>query len=210
MKQIIMILWLLCACNSLLIAQTDNEFSLPVRMASMQAARISESQARLHWQVICRVAFAKFDIQKSRDGVNFETIHTFQADKVRCQSPFDYTDAAAAGQGYYRIRVGDIDGQFTSEKIIFVSGNKEETTSFIVVNPILNEHIQVRASIRQKQTFNFALIDPSGRKVYQQQMDFNEGGISFNWIPTVRWTRGYYTLLVIGTDYKQIIRLLRL
>lgn len=210
MKQTIVTLWLFFAFGPLLHAQADNEFSLPVRMASMHAARISENQAHIKWQVICRVSFAKFEIQKSINGVNFETIHSFQADKVRCQSPFDYIDAAATGQGYYRIRVGDIDGQFTSEKIIFVGGIKGETTSFIVINPVVNGHMLVRASIRQKQTFNFVLIDPTGRNVYQQQMEFNEGGISFNWYPSVKWVNGYYTLVVVGTDYKQVIRLLKL
>jgi hypothetical protein len=209
MKKVIVTLWLSFAFGGLAFSQVENDLALPVRMASMQAVRINESEANLKWQVICRVAYAKFEIQKSRDGIIFETIDSFQADKIRCQSPFDYLDRTAAGQSFYRIRVGDIDGQFTSEKIVFVSGIKPEKTKFMVSNPIQYGQIQVRADIQKKQTINFLLMDAAGRRVYSQQMEFNEGTISFNWLPPVQWSKGYYTLVLMGADFEQVIRLLK-
>lgn len=210
MKQTITTLWLFFAISQLLQSQSNSEIWLPVRMASMQAARINQNQAYIKWQVICRVSFAKFEVQKSRDGVNFETIHTFQADKIRCQSPFDYVDQAASGAGFYRIRVGDIDGQFTAEKLIFVNGIKLQNTRILVTNPIQNEQIQVQADIQQKQTLHFLLIDPTGRRVLQQRMEFDEGTIRFNWLPPVQWVKGYYYLIIRGTNYRQEIKLLKL
>lgn len=116
MKKIFTILFLLIVCTSTS-AQSDSNY-LPVRLASFDVSA-NNNIAKLNWRTICYLQYANFQIQKSADGKNFTTIYSFTADKLRCRQPFDFTDSSLSNLGnvYYRINVGNIDGQFLSSAI---------------------------------------------------------------------------------------------
>ena len=102
-------------------AQSNLSDSVPVRLSSLDARLIGNS-ARLDWKVACFISVAKFEIQRSSDGQNYNTIYRFEADELRCRQPFDYTDANISGRAFYRIKVGDLDGRVYSSKIVAVAG----------------------------------------------------------------------------------------
>jgi hypothetical protein len=97
---------------------TDN---IPVRLISFEASRTTNSN-KLDWGVVCFLNYAKFDIQRSNDGINFITINSFQADQLRCRQPFTYEDRTANGKVFYRIKVGDLDGREYISKITVLFG----------------------------------------------------------------------------------------
>ena len=104
-------------------AQFNVSDSVPVRLSTLDA-RLVGGGARLDWQVVCFLAYAKFEIQKSADGRNYTTIHSFEADQLRCRQPFDFTDANINGRAFYRLRVGDPDGRVYNSKIVAVAGKE--------------------------------------------------------------------------------------
>ena len=106
-------------------AQFDVSDSVPVRLSSLDA-RLVGASARLDWQVVCFLAYAKFEIQRSSDGRNYTSIHSFEADQVRCRQPFDFTDANINGRAFYRLRVGDPDGRVYNSKIVAVAGKETD------------------------------------------------------------------------------------
>lgn len=103
-------------CN-LASAQGDSNY-LPVSLSSFEVSAY-ENISKLQWSTICYLQYANFEIQKSADGANFTTIHSFTADKFRCQQPFDFSDSSSSATGkiFYRINVGSIDGNFKSSAI---------------------------------------------------------------------------------------------
>jgi len=102
-------------------AQLNVSDSVPVRLSTLDA-RLVGNNARLDWKVVCFLSFAKFEIQRSADGRNYTTIHSFEADQVRCRQPFDFTDDNINGRAFYRLRVGDPDGRVYHSKIVAVAG----------------------------------------------------------------------------------------
>jgi len=95
--------------------------SIPIRLKSFEASRMTNSN-KLDWSVICFLNYAKFDIQRSSDGINFTTINSFQADQFRCRQPFTYQDKTANGKTFYRIKVGNLDGKEYVSKITVLIG----------------------------------------------------------------------------------------
>ena len=94
---------------------------LPVSVQTLDIAK-QGSDIKLNWKVACFIEKANFEIQRSSDGVQYETIHSFQADKTRCSQPFNYEDHNVTGKQFYRVRVGNADGQFFSSKIVSITG----------------------------------------------------------------------------------------
>jgi hypothetical protein len=124
-------------------AQVSPTDSIPVRLSTLDARKIG-SDARLDWKVVCFLQYAKFDIQRSANGVNYTTINSFEADQLRCRQPFDFTDPNITGKVFYRIKVGDQDGKIYHSKIVVISGTvngfeiNSITSSFLSAGTILS------------------------------------------------------------------------
>jgi hypothetical protein len=109
------------SCSIAVKSQTTQTDAAPVQLTSLQAS-FNGSTARLDWKVFCSLQYAKFEIQRSSNGVDYATINIFEADRLRCAQPFEFTDASVNGKVYYRIKVGDVEGRFAVSKMIVVYG----------------------------------------------------------------------------------------
>ncbi|MFZ1527926.1 MAG: T9SS type A sorting domain-containing protein [Ferruginibacter sp.] len=142
-------------------AQAPADSSLGIRLSSFNAGK-QTNRVMLYWKVACFVSYANFDVQRSADGVHFTSIHQFQADYLRCQQPFEYADANAAGQVFYRLKVGNIDGRFSSEKIIRISADEITRTTIEVIAPVRGNFLQLFVSTNSDEKIDLQLINMQG------------------------------------------------
>ena len=117
------------------IGQNSEYDSVPVRISYLNAGQ-DNNKTRLNWKVVCYLSLANFEVQKSKNGVDYLTIRSFTADKIRCQSPFDFEDVVASTHTYYRLKVGDKDGNFSTSKIVETFG-KEKSFAINSITPSL-------------------------------------------------------------------------
>jgi hypothetical protein len=110
--------------STIAFSQTVPADSVPIRVKSFEASQ-SVNTTKLNWSVVCFLQYAKFIVERSNDGINYTTINTFQADKLRCKQPFDFEEKSAPGKFFYRLRVGDLDGNFASSKVVAVFGKSK-------------------------------------------------------------------------------------
>ena len=106
-------------------SQTAPNDSVLVRLSTLNASKAGNG-AKLMWNVVCFLEFAKFEIQRSANGQSYTTINTFTADRLRCRQPFEFTDANVSGTAFYRIRVGDLDGRYSNSKVVAVTANEKD------------------------------------------------------------------------------------
>lgn len=137
-------------------SQLTGDTSIGLGLSTFNANK-QGNEIKLNWKVACRVSYALFEVQRSTDGINFSTIKSFQADYLRCQQPFDYTDPAVIGQLFYRIKVGDIDGRFSTEKVVKVTGREITGVEIKVVSPVTGSFLQltVAAMSNEKKVCKF-------------------------------------------------------
>jgi len=116
MKKALAIAILIIGCHAAS-AQSDSSY-YTIRLSSFDVS-VTNNVTKLHWKTICFLQYANFQIQKSANGTDYNTISSFTADRLRCQQPFDFTDSSSANQGniFYRINVGNIDGTFYNSAV---------------------------------------------------------------------------------------------
>lgn len=109
---------------------------LPVTWLGFTANRSDASTVLLNWATATEQNTALYEVQRSLDGVNFETIGQLNAaGNSSSVKTYDYTDFnAPAGNVYYRLLQKDIDGVFDYSKIVYVNGSGALSLS-LVPNP---------------------------------------------------------------------------
>ena len=178
-------------------AQVLSSDSIPVRLRTLDADRVNNS-SQLDWKVTCYLDYAYFDVQRSSDGINYSTIHTFEADKLRCLDPFRFTEPATDETTYYRVRVGDLDGKFYNSKIVVVYG---KVKGFDILFPglLTQTGIPLVISSATAGTARVTIASLQGNVPLQQKVVLSKGNtqvpLALQGLP-----RGLY-LLSVTNDY---------
>lgn len=131
----------------------------------------------LSWKVVCTSAEAKFELQRSTDGIQFLPIHRFTADRNRCENPFDFTDASPAdGKNYYRLKLVDDDGKISYSHIVLLV-QKSGRFDLLSLNPniVRNETAVLKIDAFESGKLTVVLTDFTGRVIQTQNATLHSG-----------------------------------
>lgn len=194
MKKVLTIVILIIGCHAAS-AQSDSSY-YTVRLSSFDVS-VTNNVTKLHWKTICFLQYANFQIQKSANGTDYNTISSFTADRLRCQQPFDFTDSSSANRGniFYRINVGNIDGTFYNSAVRRVY-LKEKGFDLIAIYPtIVTNSINFSLSNSDNATVRAVIINQSGTIVQNKKLQVPKG-LSYYNFQTDNFSSGYYWLQV--------------
>ncbi|MGB8192681.1 MAG: T9SS type A sorting domain-containing protein [Chitinophagaceae bacterium] len=108
--------------------------ALPVKLDNFDAAK-EGSTIKLTWTTALEAGVARYEVQRSVDGVNFQTIGSVNADSKKT---YTYSDALpVASNNFYRLRIIDLDG---TVRVSHVVSAKSKVSAAIEVypNPVRN------------------------------------------------------------------------
>lgn len=122
----------------LVIARAENLGTpLPLELTWFDA-KAAHSDVTLNWRAANAVGFGNFEIERSADGISFHTIgRVAAADAFSTTQQFSFSDKnVTAGCYYYRLKLNDLNGEFTYSAMRTVC-LKGETPSMVVLgNPL--------------------------------------------------------------------------
>lgn len=131
----------------------------------------------LSWKVVCTSAEARFELQRSTDGMNYTSIYAFTASQNRCENPFDYTDENPAdGKNYYRLKMIDVDSKinYSHTVVLTQKGGRFELMS-VRPNPIRNETPVLQIDAFEKENITIVVSDFTGRVIHKQTAALQTG-----------------------------------
>ncbi len=114
---------------------SDCNFTLPVELIEFTGKAVNKTTA-LKWTSEAEVNLNLYELQKSRDGVNFSAIAIAFA-KGAQRNNYDYTDMHPFdGTNFYRLKMIDIDGTYTYSKVVIVDfGDVKANYVSVAPNP---------------------------------------------------------------------------
>ncbi len=169
---------------------------LPLSWLSFTAQKINDA-VRLQWKVNEEINNDHFEVEKSLDGINFNSIGTLANKISGLVASYNFTDyQPAEGNNYYRIKQIDKDGKFTYSivrKINFTAPLKSSETK-IMQNPVKEKTIRL---IFNKDTnrADVSLLNTASARI----LAFDKTNISQNQevdIPIKNLSAGIYFLKV--------------
>jgi hypothetical protein len=141
---------------------------LPVNLINFEA-KIQGGYNILAWSTASEYNNSHFEIQKSIDGINFETIAKRKgAGNSNQVIEYSYSDSAQL-ISYYRLKQIDFNGSFEYSKVIKVSGRKNITQREVIISPNPSTgKIKIQINIADIQTIQVTLYNKQGAKILTQ------------------------------------------
>lgn len=155
---------------------SQKSIPVPVKLIYFKGAQAGR-QHLLSWQSECTSTEAKFELQRSADGIHFTSLTKITATQARCAQPFDFTDAnVLPGVNYYRLKSIDVDGKYDYSNIVLLTAKtKGFTIAGISPNPIARVNAVLKINAGDKTEMNIVITDFSGRIINRQTVSLNNG-----------------------------------
>lgn len=122
------------------LGSTTSNNPLPVELTSFACNKVSNGTVQLAWITASESNSDYFSIEKSDDGISFQSIGKKEAsENSTTVVKYTFTDNAPnAGKAYYRLKQVDLDGQSKYSDLCFVNNELEEYKLKIYPNPAGN------------------------------------------------------------------------
>jgi hypothetical protein len=165
--------------DNLLIQNNSQNTILPLVLLSFNAQK-SQKQAVLNWSTTQELNDKEFLVQRSADGVLYETIGIVEAqDGYSTTNNYQFTDPSPLnGKNFYRLSVVDHEDNQSASPVQFLSFTTDFASGFTCFpNPAINT-ININAGQGQNGNFNYAIYELDGKSVLRGTINLVEGSSS--------------------------------
>lgn len=170
--------------------------ALPLQLLDFSGRLNAQQQSELRWVTAGESNTSRFEVEwRSSTTSTFTKIGTVAAagnSSSTLHYDFLHTNTVA-GNNYYRLKMIDIDGQFTYSSTIRLSSNAIAQSLSVFPNPA-SSVLNISATVERDETVLFKLIDSYGRIVFSRQSLLRKGSNAFTW-DISRVTKGIYYLV---------------
>jgi Secretion system C-terminal sorting domain len=169
---------------------------LPIELTAFGATKVKQT-SEVKWSAINAVNIHHFEVEKSVDGVRFDTIGKVKAFNVPDTRTYQLTDAKPfSGINYYRLKIVEMDGKVIYSKIVSLIFETDFSAN-VYPNPM---HDDVTISITSDKTNGEApvvtIFDAIGRQVLNKTIALSSFGTANTTILTNELPNGTYILTI--------------
>jgi extracellular elastinolytic metalloproteinase len=174
--------------------------TLPLSLLSFEAATAGPSDI-LTWKTAAEVNVKEFEVQFSTDGREWTTLSAVAA-RNQAENEYTYTNLQpVTGANYYRLKMKDIDGQFTYSPVRILRRRSEAELFSLVPNPA--EQTAHFYFSRDLDVSALTIYDGTGRAVKQLRLI---RGSQQQAVDISRLSPGVYIAEAVGAAGRHVIR----
>lgn len=177
--------------------------TLPVDFISFSGIN-SGSNNKLTWITAEEFNLARYEVERSTDGTNFQKVHEVNARNSTTESMYSITDFignSPAPVYYYRIRSRNQDGTYMFSDVIKIKVNNGNSKIEILGNPFRSS-ITFRYTVTQTGKLQYSLTDMTGRVYKREEFVVGAGSATYTINSLSGLPSGVY-LLNIGIGNKR-------
>ncbi len=182
------------------------EALLPLELQAFEAHKYSERQTLISWKVAEAEQTARYEIERSRDGIRGTVIGTVDSRRLAREDSYEFIDAAPHnGYNYYRLRSIDDDGTTHLSDWRTVLFGEESHTIQVLPNPA-KEAATLRLGAAAR--IEVRLYNALGQLAFEQRFDSASDAFE---LPLAQLPSGVYSLQVLHLDSQsaQTIQLIK-
>jgi hypothetical protein len=150
---------------------------LPAELFNFRGRLLNVGDVLLEWETANEKNVSHFEIEKSHDKSNFVyTGKTIAKGNTAMNNLYDFIDTNPYdGSNYYRLKIMDIDQQYTYSNVILIQKNVLNTSiAAMYPNPAFNM-INIDLNIAKTEKTSIQLLDMTGRLVREFNVTLEKG-----------------------------------
>jgi alpha-mannosidase len=175
--------------------------SLPVVLSDFTGVK-QNAINKLSWIAETDTNFSFFDIERSEDGNNYDSIGTVN----RSANPsYNYDDNSIdeLKPYYYRLKLVNNDGKFTYSNVILIKAGEHTKDILLYPNPV-QDVLKFQLVLDKKARFDVWVTDITGKVILKMPPPLFEAGSNYFTINTTNLPKGTYTLIVRSEEVKYV------
>jgi len=162
---------------------------------------------QLHWTTTMEENTAWFTIQKQTNSTFEDIARLPAAGNSHQQIQYSYTDADG-GDARYRLKMTDIDGQFTYSHIIALAGNTTGLSIRILPNPA-SQPQSLTVGAQATTSAILTVTDMGGRRIQEKHLTLQKGDNSLEPAILAGLPQGIYLVSVTTGQQQQTIKFIK-
>lgn len=178
--------------------------TFPVEWLGFTVAQTAIEEIQLDWATALEINNAGFNVERSVDGITFETIaHVAGAGNSSLPQTYSYIDYVESfTELFYRLKQIDIDGNSTYSEIRTIKLNKTFKPEIQLYPNPAKDHMLLRVEADPSKVYKVSILDLVGRKIYEDKYLSRQGEML---ISIANINSGIYTLRVSDTLTEEVI-----
>ncbi len=179
--------------------------TLPLNLTQFTATA-NGCNALLSWKTVDEQNVKQFEIEQSFDGATFTKIAVKPALGGTLPNQYSISVAQQNGQGYYRLKMVDLNGAFTYSWLISIRTACNDKYFFVVYpNPVsmTNGIADVSYRLQHIGAAKMILYDANGKRLFDKNIQSNNT-INYSKIDMRNLAAGSYYLQIVSTNGKTI------
>jgi hypothetical protein len=183
--------------------------TLPVSLSFFKGVKTQEKEVTLSWATVSEINAQSFEVERSFDGNNFETIGTINAaGNSNSLKNYKWVDANLnASKVYYRLRQFDFDGKFEVFSTIVVNMNQTNEKVTASPNPF-NNSLVLGYQFEEGVEYSITLSDIRGFQIHNKTLVPSTTSLSQE-LDLSGLKSGIYTLTVASTTGMSTVRVVK-
>jgi hypothetical protein len=176
---------------------------LPVTLLSFDASVVNGNSVKLDWRSDNEVNLGDYEIQRSTDAINWQTIGAVAArNQSGVQQYTAWDNSPFNGKSYYRLKIMNKNGAVDKYSAIRQVQIKAPRTLSVTVspNPVVDV-LQVNINTNTADKAIIKVADVHGRTLLYVARDVNAGVTTHSFTDIIQWPAGFYYLtLTMGNE----------
>jgi len=179
---------------------------LPVTITELKGKHVNNANV-LNWKAANETNFKLYGVERSVDGIVFETIGQVNATGA---GVYSFTDNKLAAEShYYRLKLVNNNSSFTYSQVVLIRQDNSITVGTVKPNPFVSD-VELQLTLTRKELVKLALYDQNGRQVAAKQIAATEGNNVVRFSNLQNLAAGVYMLKVTAGDKLMQQKLIKL
>lgn len=176
--------------------------TLPVKLIKFTGVAVNKTVV-LNWQSEAEDNLSHYELQRSSNGINYETIAIVFA-KGQQSNAYNHTDLQPfIKSNYYRLKMVDTDAKFLYSNIITVRFDEEASHNITITPNPVQENINIRMNDMARGVYKLELQNITGQTLHVRTFQINQSSQTET-IPRNNLPAGMYWLNISDNTNKKI------
>ena len=177
--------------------------SLPLTLLAFDVS-CKDGDAKLQWITANEVNTKQFTIEKSNDGIHWQTSSAVPSKGNTSQHT--YSELVPANASFFRLKMEDADGKFTYSPIKKIDCNNAQKL-MVGPNPT-SGNVTISATVNTPKLLTISVVDMSGRMILSKPWQVKQG-LNLELIDLYRQPSSTYLVIVKGEGVNEMIKIIK-